>query len=127
MGTDSTSRVEYQRGDVVWSVDPFKTGVSSQRLWLIISTERYPFHPEQYVAAAITTTPRLISHPLPEGYWEVGGTPKPSYVSPWSIHSPREEDFEAPPTYPSIDDPWQGRLKQSFVDRVVDEMVHYVR
>jgi len=127
MTPDPSGGTDYWRGDVVWSADPFKAGDGRERLWLIVSTDRHPFHPEQYVAVAVTTTPLLVSHPLRDRYWEVGGTPKPSYVSPWAVHSPRREDIVAPPSHPEIGDPWQGRLGGSFVDSVVEELVHYVR
>jgi hypothetical protein len=117
----------YQRGDVVWTTDPFKQGVEMERLWLIVSSDAHPFYGEQYIGLGVTTTPRLISHPLRDEYWTAGGTPKPSYVAPWAVHSPRQEDIQPPSNYDEIDNPWQGTLKQSFVDDVVDELGIYIQ
>jgi hypothetical protein len=74
--------------------------------------------PSRPLGVGVTTTPRLISHLLRDEYWTVGGTPKPTYVAPWAVYSPRQEDIQPPSNYDEIDDPWQGTLKQSFVDEL---------
>jgi hypothetical protein len=76
---------------------------------------------------AVTTTPDLTSHPLRKEYWETGGTPVDSWIEPWAVHSPRREDFAPSRNYPEITDEWQGRLRESFVDLVVDEVTEYIR
>ncbi len=106
-----------QRGDVVRSSDPFKLGADSQRPWLIVNNESHPFADEQYVAVAISTKQYDDSIALTSEFWDVGGVPQESYVSPWAVHSPRIEDFVT----------WQGRLTDEFVDDVIDEVVSYLR
>jgi mRNA-degrading endonuclease toxin of MazEF toxin-antitoxin module len=109
--------VHPERGDVVRSVDPFKAGESRERPWLIVSNDSHPYGDEQFIAVALTTSSHLPAHPLRDEYWEVGGAPEESFVLPWAVHSPRRETIEA----------WQGRLTPSFVNRVVDEVVAYLR
>lgn len=106
-----------ERGDVVRSADPFKLGEDRQRPWLIINNESHPFSEQQYIAAAISTKQYDDSMPLESNLWEVGGTPRDSFVSPWAVHSPRSEDFVA----------WQGRLTETFVDEVIAVMESYLR
>jgi len=105
-----------ERGDIVRSADPFKLGTDKQRPWIIISNADHPFDGEQYVATAISTTEYTDSIALDPDIWEVGGVPVESFVSPWAIHSPRTEDMIA----------WQGRVTDSFVDHVVDQLESYL-
>lgn len=107
----------YTRGDVVRSTDPFKYGTEHQRPWLVINNDRHPFAGEQYVAVAITTKSYTPSIPLDDPVWEIGGVPEDSYVSPWAVHSPRDEDI----------DHWQGRVRSSFVDDVLDRLESLLR
>ncbi len=134
----------YQRGDVVWSIDPFRLagearsiidagdsteideGEIKTRPCLILSDNSHPFHGTQYLVVALTTTDRLISHPLEERYWARGGTPKQSYVSPWSMYSPLHSHFVPPPAQDAITDPYIGALHGWFVDRVAEETRHYL-
>jgi mRNA-degrading endonuclease toxin of MazEF toxin-antitoxin module len=106
-----------ERGDVVRSADPFKLGDDRQRPWLIVSNDTHPFDSEQYIAVAISTKEYSDSIALSDELWEVGGVPRQSFVSPWAVHSPRREDFVA----------WQGRITDSFVDRVVEAVEMYLR
>lgn len=109
--------MQYTRGDVVRSSDPFKLGTDRQRPWLIINTEEHPFADEQHIAVAVTTKRYEDSIALEEAVWEVGGVPEESFVSPWAVHSPRIEDLVA----------WQGRVAVGLVDRVVDQLDEYLR
>lgn len=106
-----------ERGDVVRSSDPFKLGEDSQRPWLIVNNDSHPFRDEQNLAVAVSTKEYEDSLPLESGVWEIGGVPRESFVSPWAVHSPRIEDVVA----------WQGRVPESFVERVVDELETYLR
>ncbi|WP_420871417.1 hypothetical protein [Halomicrobium salinisoli] len=105
------------RGDVVRSADPFKMGQDRQRPWLVVNNESHPFGGEQHVAVAVSTKEYDDSLPLSEAVWEAGGVPRESFVSPWAVHSPRNEDFVA----------WQGRVTDEFVDRVVNSLMTYLR
>lgn len=109
--------MQFSRGDVVRSSDPFKRGTDRQRPWLVINTDRHPFADEQHIAVAVTTKRYDDSIALEDAVWEVGGVPEESFVSPWAVHSPRIEDLVA----------WQGRVVADFVDEVVDEIERYVR
>ncbi|GGC71783.1 hypothetical protein [Haloferax sulfurifontis] len=106
-----------ERGDVVRSSDPFKLGDDRQRPWLIVNNNTHPFGDQQYIAVAISTKEYDGSLPLTGDLWEVGGVPRKSFVSPWAVHSPRNEDFVA----------WQGRVEDAFVDRVVEQVEGYLR
>ena len=106
-----------ERGDVVRSVDPFKLGTDRQRPWLICNNDTHPFADEQFLAVAISTKEYAQSVALDDDAWEVGGVPEDSFVAPWAVHSPRLEDIVT----------WQGRVSESFVDHVVDELETYLR
>ncbi|AGB30217.1 hypothetical protein C488_05387 [Natrinema pellirubrum DSM 15624] len=105
-----------ERGDIVRSQDPFKLGTEKQRPWLIVSNERHPFSGEQYLAVAVSTNRYERSIALDSEVWEIGSVPRESFVSPWAVHSPRREDMIA----------WQGRVTDSFTDRVIDELHRYL-
>lgn len=106
-----------ERGDVVRSADPFKLGNDRQRPWLIVNNDSHPFDSEQYIAIAISTKEYADSLALEAEVWEVGGVPRESFVSPWAVHSPHTEDLVA----------WQGRVRDDFVDHVVDELELYLQ
>lgn len=106
-----------ERGDIVRSSDPFKTGTDRQRPWLIVNNDSHPFGEQQYIAVAISTKEYDDSLSVTSDRWEIGGTPRESFISPWAVHSPRIEDFVA----------WQGRVTDSFVDEVVDAVETYLR
>ncbi|MFC7156174.1 hypothetical protein ACFQPA_12045 [Halomarina halobia] len=86
---------EFERGDVVWGVDPFKQdpitdpevspdgGGVAPRPWLIVSTEAVPFHPDQYLCLTLTTrTWHGASIPLSAESWAEGGAPEGSSIMP---------------------------------------------
>lgn len=106
-----------ERGDVVRSSDPFKLGVDNQRPWLIVNNESHPFGEEQFLGVAVSTKEYDRSLALESGIWDVGGVPRDSFVSPWAVHSPRIEVVVA----------WQGRVTETFVNRVVDELETYLQ
>jgi hypothetical protein len=107
---------QLERGDIVRSTDPFKLGTDRQRPWLVVSTDRHPFFPEQYIAVAVSTKAYTDSIPLSESEWEVGGVPRESFASPWALHSPRIEDLET----------WQGRVSEALGTRVVEQANEYL-
>lgn len=109
--------MEPTRGDVVRSTDPFKLGAERQRPWLIVNTDAHPFGTEQFIAVAISTKEYADSLALDADVWETGGVPRDSFVSPWAVHSPRTEDIVA----------WQGRVRDEFVDDVIDTLEKYLR
>jgi hypothetical protein len=118
---------QYEVGDVVWTIDPFKLGADVSRLFAILSTRTHPFEGEQFVGVTLTTTNHLVAHPLDHSHWEIGGTPEQSYILPLSIHTPRASNIHAPLEYDSINDPWQGRLTDELIENVIEEIVWTLR
>lgn len=118
---------EYTVGDVVWTVDPFKLGITVPRLFAIVSTRTHPFEGEQFVGVTVTTTDHMVAHPLLDEYWEYGGAPERSYLLPLSLHTPRVSAIQAPPNDESITDPWQGRLAREIMEQVIEEIVWTLR
>lgn len=114
---------EYGVGDVVWTVEPSKLGGDLSRMFAIVTTETHPFQGKQSVGVTLTTTDHLVGHPLSDEHWEMGGTPEPSRILPLSIHSPRTSQIQAPSEYNSISDPWQGRLTEDIMKKVVGEIL----
>jgi mRNA interferase MazF len=104
----------FERGDVVYGDDPFKSEEAA-RPWLILSNhEGRPFHGEQYIAVTLTTKSwmdGLIE--IPEESWCRGGTPDESRIVPWGIQSIDRADIDF----------WQGRLDDDLVDRAVSTLV----
>lgn len=107
----------YPRGAVVWSDDPFKDDPEAGRPWLVVGNETQPFHDEQRMAVALSTSGHEAALPIDDDRWIEGGIPHQSYALPWAVHSPQRRYVEER----------VGRLEDGFVDRVVDELVGYVR
>ncbi|MXR40530.1 type II toxin-antitoxin system PemK/MazF family toxin [Halobaculum sp. WSA2] len=104
----------FERGDVVYGDDPFKSEEDA-RPWLILSNhEGRPFHGDQYIAVTLTTKSwmdGLIE--IPEESWRRGGTPSKSRIAPWGVQSIDHEDIDF----------WQGRLDSDLVDEAVASLV----
>lgn len=66
--------MQAERGDVVRSLDPFKTGSGRQRPRLVVNTDAHPFGGEQFIGVASTTTGHLSAHPVRDAHWIEGGT-----------------------------------------------------
>lgn len=75
--------MSHDRGDVVWSDDPFKHGTAG-RPWLVLNDDTHPFGDEQHMAVALSTSGHDAALPIREDDWVEGGTPKRSYVLPWA-------------------------------------------
>lgn len=105
----------YQRGDVVWGPDPFKKG-ENPRPWLILNNGTHPFGEEEYMTVTLTTTPLEEGIPLDDADWVEGGMPRQSYVSPWTVASPKHAAIVRR----------QGRLDESFVQTVVEALETYL-
>ncbi|MCY4730611.1 type II toxin-antitoxin system PemK/MazF family toxin [Natronomonas gomsonensis] len=104
----------FERGDVVYGADPFKSE-GDARPWLILSNhEGRPFHGEQYIALTLTSKfwlDGLIE--IPETGWIRGGTPDDSRIVPWAVQSIAREDIDF----------WQGRLDGTLVEEAVAALV----
>lgn len=105
----------FQRGDVVWGPDPFKSG-ENPRPWLILNNDSHPFGDEEYMTVTLTTTPHDDGIRIRDEDWIDGGMPRRSYASPWSIASPKDAALVRR----------QGRLTESFVRTVVDALEAYL-
>ena len=107
--------MSYQRRDVVWGPDPFKSG-ENPRPWLILNNDTHPFGAEEYITVTLTTTPHDEGIPLDDADWVEGGMPRQSYASPWAVASPKHAAIVRR----------QGRLNESFVRTVVDALEAYL-
>ena len=112
--TDVEAAPIFERGDVVYGDDPFKSREAA-RPWLVLSNHAgRPFHGEQYIVLTLTSKSwmdGLID--IPKESWLRGGTPDESRVVPWGVQSIDHEDIDF----------WQGRLETEFVDKAVVALV----
>lgn len=141
--------IVFERGDVVWGVDPFKQdsaanhetslddgGVAS-RPWLVISTDAVPFHPEQYLCLTLTTrTWHDESIPLSAESRVEGGAPEGSSIMPWSISAIQHRFLDATgdlvarlDNIPDNDVPeegYQGQLTEGVTAEATQQVVTYL-
>lgn len=73
----------YAQGAIVVADDPF--GNNPKRPYLLLSNRTVPFHGQEYIAAAVTTTSRSGAIELTSNRIDRGGLPRTSYVSPWTV------------------------------------------
>ncbi|WP_232833691.1 hypothetical protein [Saliphagus sp. LR7] len=76
----------------------------------------HPFGDEEYMTVTLTTTPHDATVPIDPDDWAEGGMPRQSYASPWSVASPKHAAIVRR----------QGRLRESFVRTVIEEMETYL-
>lgn len=107
---------DYERGDVVWSDDPFKDDPEAGRPWLLIANDRQPFRGEQAIAIALSTSGHDQAIPIETPAWIEGGLPRRSYALPWAAHSPQRRDV----------DRHVGRLDLNVVREVVAGLEGYI-
>jgi mRNA-degrading endonuclease toxin of MazEF toxin-antitoxin module len=104
----------FERGDIVYGNDPFKSEEDA-RPWLILSNhEGRPFHGDQYITLALTTKSwmdGLIN--IPGESWLRGGMPDESRIVPWGVQSIDYENIDF----------WQGRLDSDLIDQAVAALV----
>ena len=139
----------FERGDVVWGIDPFKqempppdsshgerqSGVPP-RPWLVLSTDGVPFHPEQYLCATLTSrTWHDEAIPVEPVDWDTGGAPKSVAILPWSVATIRHEFLDttgvlvahlSTSSTEERRDGFQGNLSPAVVDTVVNRLVGYL-
>jgi len=101
-----------ERGDVLWSGDPFKDDAEAGRPWLVVNTDRQPFADEQSMVVALSTSGHDAAVLVRDDEWVSGSVPHRSYALPWAVHSVRHDRT----------DNRIGRLKRQFVDEVVSEL-----
>lgn len=111
-----------RRGDVVWVDDPFDFESADQsdddddHPYVIISTDKHPFHGTEYLAMLITRTQRSAAVPIPDKHWEYGSLSQASYISPWVVVTLKDRDL----------DDYQGKLKDDVVQKAVKEVPQYI-
>lgn len=76
----------------------------------------HPFDDEQYITLALSTSGHDGAIPLSDEDWIDGGTPRRSYILPWSTHSPKERDVGFR----------QGHLTPDVVNAALEELFSYV-
>lgn len=107
--------MKYQRGDVVWVVDPYRGG-SNPRPWIVISTASLPYANQEFIALVLTTKSHPGARQLTAADWEYGQPAKTSYISPWTVGTIKHDQT----------DTIQGRLTTSVVDEVVADLETYI-
>lgn len=71
----------HRRGEVVWYPALFE---EYHRPYLLITSDRHPFHGEEYIGLAITTAEVTDAIQIDEDAWVLGELPEPSAVKPWN-------------------------------------------
>lgn len=104
------------RGHVLWAADPFKSGPDTERPLIVLSDDAHPFHGEQWIAAAVSTTPRPRALELTDDDWAHGTLPQRSWAYPWAIVSPRIEQVEY----------IVGSVTDAFIDELAVEVGRYI-
>lgn len=72
----------YPRGAIVVAEDLL--GDNAARPYLVVSTDRHPFHAEECIAVVVTTTERSAAVELGQDEFLVGELPRRSHASPWN-------------------------------------------
>lgn len=139
----------FERGDVVWGIDPFKQDPATStyssngeptvtpRPWLVLSDESTPFHPEQYLCLTLTTrTWHDDSIPLTDAHWLDGGAPVEASIMPWSVSAIQHDYLDttgslvarlaAVGTDAQPTDGYQGRLDSTIVDSAARRLGTYL-
>lgn len=71
----------HRRGEVVWYPALF---AEYHRPFVLISSDRHPYHGDEYIGLAITTSTVDGAVPLERGAWMLGELPQPSAIKPWN-------------------------------------------
>lgn len=80
----------HQRGEVVWYPAMF---ADYDRPFLVVSTDRHPYHGEEYVGLSVTTTGHEAAVAIDDADWELGSLPRESHVKPWNPVVLKHEDI----------------------------------
>lgn len=105
----------YERGDVFWAPDPFRTG-SNPELWLVAAADSLPFSGEEYLCLALTTSDLPENHEIGDAWLDGNDPTKTSYCSPWVVATIKHGDIERP----------QGQVTDAFADRMADACAGYL-
>lgn len=100
----------HRRGEVVWYPALF---ADYDRPFLLVSSDRHPFHGEEYVGLSITTSETIGSLQIEPDAWGIGGLPEPSYIKPWNPAIIKDDMIRAV----------AGAVRSSIVDDAVSELM----
>ncbi|WP_281195068.1 hypothetical protein [Halorubrum sp. F4] len=104
----------YERGTVVKGPDLLAD--HDYRPYVCLSDRTHPFHDEEALYAAATTTRRAVAIPLTDDDFVSGGLPKESYVNPWTVTTIRHADMEHE----------EGRLVEATTEKIATEAAAYL-
>lgn len=96
----------YQRADVIAHPAPFKNR-KTDRYFVVLSDPAHPFHGEEYLVVALTSTERSAAIELGDDDWRFGGPPGDSFASPWYVLTVKHADISGAQgslTDPAVDD-----------------------
>lgn len=96
------------------AADPFKTG--GRRPFVLVSNQTHPFQGTEYIAATLTTTERDEAIALSADDWEIGSSPRDSYVSPWGVMTLKDAAI----------DRRVGRLRAAVLEQIAEELYGYI-
>jgi len=109
--------VSRDRGTVVWAPDPFKSGDSNPRPWLLVSAG-LPYDDSEAIGVAFTSQSH---HPgslaVSTEAWLRGEPDRQSHVLPWTVATLKTDGDVVGV---------QGTVTRSFTDAVVSEIVSYL-
>ncbi|WP_311171124.1 hypothetical protein [Halobellus ordinarius] len=105
---------EYTRGAVVKGPDLL--GDHDYRPYVCLSDDSHPFHGEEALYAAGTTTRRAVAIPLGDEDFVSGGLPQESYVNPWTVVVIRHADIENE----------EGRLVETTTEQIAEAAARYL-
>lgn len=100
---------DHRCGEVVWYPALF---ADYDRPYLLISSDRHPFHGDEHIGLAITTSEVGESLPIEADSWVLGELPKSSAIKPWN------PAIIKPQLIRSV----VGVLRRSIVDAAVSEL-----
>lgn len=104
----------YTRGAVVKGPDLL--GDHDSRPYVCLSDGSHPFHDEEALYAAVTTTRRAVAIPLGDDDFASGDLPRESYVNPWTVVVIRHADIEKE----------EGRLVETTTEKIAEEAAGYL-
>ena len=104
----------YTRGTVIKGPDLFAD--HDYRPYVCLSDNTHPFHHEEALYTAVTTTRRSAAIPLPEEDFAAGGLPRESYVNPWTVTTIRHTDVDGE----------EGHLVDATVEAIARNAAEYL-
>ncbi|ELY97123.1 hypothetical protein [Natrialba asiatica] len=104
----------YERGAVVKGPDLLAG--HDYRPYVCLSDRTHPFHDEEALYAAATTTRRVAAVPLTDDDFVSGGLPRKSYVNPWTVVTIRHADMKHE----------EGHLVEATAEKIAAETAGYM-